>query len=215
MGMRNKLLLAAAACALLLAPSLAHALPTFSLVLARGDAQNNFNVPQITLTNTSTGGESIAGFSFSIGAPGFVWDFVLGAASNPAGQAVDIATEAATGATLVAGDRVNGSGSVTTLAWSFAHFAPGESLVFEADVDPTSGGPTADARTVWFNNGAAPNAQIQVTYAYGATSSFSLADAPAANSYTIGATAVPEPGVAILVGLGLALLSARRPPAAR
>lgn len=216
-GMHKKSWRLVALGGVLLAPSLALALPTFSLVLARGDAQNNFNVPQITLTNTSTAGEQIVGFSFTIGAPGFVWDFVLGAASNPAGQAVDIATEALTGATLVAGDRVNGSGSVTTLVWSFTHFAPGESLVFEVDVDPVSGGPTVDARTVWFNNGAAPNAQIQITYGYGATSSFTLADGPIANSYPLNGTAVPEPGVALLVGAGLALLAAssRRAAAAR
>ena len=185
-------------CAMLLASAIAQALPTFSLVLARGDAQNNFNVPadhahqhvqrrRVASSASRSRSARRASCGTSCSPPLRI---------RPA-RPIDIATEALTGATLVAGDRVNASGSVTTLVWSFAHFAPGESLVFEADVDPASGDPTVDARTVWFNNGAAPNAQIQVTLRLRrATSSFSLADAPSANSYTLGATAVPEPGVA-------------------
>ena len=39
----------------------------------------------------------------------------------------------------------SGTGSVTTLAWTFAHFAPGERLVFEVDVDRADGTATVDA----------------------------------------------------------------------
>ncbi len=198
------------------AATAAHATPRFDLLLAPGDAQNNFNVPKITLTNTSTAGEEIVGFSMSIGAPGFVYDFVLDLASNPAGRAASVATEAATGATLVAGDRVNGSGSVPTLIWSFSRFAPGKKLIFEVDVDPVSGNPTADARTVWFNNGAAPNATVQVQFRYGAAAILTMPDvAGAPTSFSFSATGVPEPATAALLAAGLVALAQRSPRRAR
>ena len=100
----------------------------------------------------------------SIGAPGFVYDFVLSLSSNPAGRAASVATETTTGATSSPAIMSNGSGSVATLIWSFSNFAPGDRLIFEVDVDPVSGNPTADARTVWFNNGAAPNASVQIQF---------------------------------------------------
>lgn len=198
--------------ALCVAPT-AFATPSFDLVLARGDAQNNFNVPKITLTNTSTAGESVTGFSMSVGASGFVYDFVLSLSSNPAGRAANVATETATGATLVAGDRVNGTGSVATLVWSFAHFAPGERLVFEVDVDPVSGDPTVDARTVWFNNGAAPNAVVQVSFSNGSMAGFTLPDAAGAPvTFNFNGTPVPESTTALLFGAGLAALACRARP---
>ena len=184
----------------------AFATPLFSLVIGPGDAQNNFNVPKITLSNTSTAGEQITGFSMSIGDAAFVYDFVLSLSSNPAGRAASVATETTTGATLVAGDRVNGSGSVATLVWSFTGFAPGEQLIFEVDVDPVSGGPTADARTVWFNNGAAANAVVQVNFSSGATAGFTMPDvAGSPTSFTF----VPEPTTALLLGAGLVAMAVR------
>jgi hypothetical protein len=198
--------------ALLAAP--AAATPVFQVRIGPGDVQNNWNVPKLTFENLSTAGETIAAISISIGAPGYVYDFVTSLSSNPAGRPANVATEAATGATLVAGDRVNGTGSVTTLAWTFAHFAPGERLVFEVDLDRADGTATVDARTIWFNNGVAPNAAIVVTFTGGATATVTLPDAPGnPSSVLIGPTvAVPEPTTASLLAagiLGLYLFSAR------
>jgi hypothetical protein len=192
----------------------AAATPVFQISIGPGDAQNNWNVPKLTFENLSTAGETIAAISISIGAPGYVYDYVLSLGSNPAGRPANVATEAQTGATLVSGDRVNGTGSVLTLAWSFAHFAPGERLVFEVDLDRADGTATVDARTIWFNNGAAPNAAMTVTFTNGATATVTLPDAPGnPSSVLLGpAVAVPEPATASLLAagiLGLYLFGAR------
>ena len=54
----------------------AAATPVFQISIGPGDVQNNWNVPKLTLENLSTAGETIAALSISIGAPGYVYDFV-------------------------------------------------------------------------------------------------------------------------------------------
>lgn len=214
--MRRVLLTAAVVLAALGTAPNALATPIVELAIVPGDAGNDFDMPKITLTNASTAGEQITGFSMSIGSTVFVYDFVLGPASNPPGQASNLATETATGATLVAGDRRNAVGSVAALIWSFTDFAPGEQLIFEVDVDRATGPPTADARTVWFNNGAAPNAQLQVQFGSGTSASLVMPDAAGSpNSFSFSVTSVPEPGAATLFGAGLALLANRKRPGPR
>lgn len=187
------------------------ATPIFDLAIGRG-TRNDFNTPKITLTNTSTAGEQITGFSMSIGSTAFVYDFVLGPTSNPRGQAANLATETTTGATLVAGDRRNAVGSVATLIWSFSNFAPGEQLIFEVDLDRATGNPNVDARTIWFNNGAAPNAELQIQFSNGSSAALVMPDvAGSPNSFSFSVTGVPEPGTAAMFGAGLALLANRKP----
>ncbi|HVH06361.1 MAG TPA: hypothetical protein VNE71_10220 [Myxococcota bacterium] len=192
----------------------AAATPVVSIQIGPGDMQNNWNVPKLTFENLSTAGETIAAISITVGAPGYVYDFVAGLASNPAGQPANVATETATGATLVAGDRVNGTGSVTTLVWSFGHFSPGERLVFEVDLDRADGTQTVDARSIWFNNGGAPNASVVVTFTNGATATIAMPDTSGPpSSLSFGPTiAVPEPATASLLAagiIGLYLVGAR------
>ncbi|HEY8493742.1 MAG TPA: hypothetical protein VIN04_07590 [Myxococcota bacterium] len=196
-----------AALAVLLAAPPALGLPSFELTAGPGDMQNNWNVPKLTLTNTSSAGESIVSFSLTIGHLGFVYDFVADLSSSPAGRAANVATEALTGATLVAGDRVNGTGSVRTLVWSFEHFTPGESLVFEVDLDRADGSVTWDARTIWFDNGAQPNAVAEVVFSNGATVGFEMPDTGGAPTMLLFALEAPEPGAAALLGVGLAGLT--------
>ena len=198
----------------LLATSLAaapvHALPAWDLLIGPGDMQNNFNVPKITLTNTSTAGEQIVEFRMSIGHPNFLFDFVADLSSNPAGRAANVATEALTGATLTVGNRINGVGAFEEVAWSFSDFQVGEALVFEVDVDPHVGGPTVDARTVFFDNGAHPNSVVLVRFSDGSMDTLVLPDAGAPSAgYSFGGTGspvVPEPSVALLIAAGLAAL---------
>lgn len=201
-------------CALLatsLAAAPVHALPAWDLFFGPGDMQNNFNVPKITLTNASTTGEQIVEFRMSVGHPDFIFDFVADLSSNPAGRAANVATEALTGATLMVGDRINHVGAFDEVAWSFTDFTPGEALVFEIDVDPRVGGPTADARTILFDNGAHPNAVVLVRFSDGSTDTFLLPDAGAPSAaYSFGGSGpfvVPEPSVATLIAVGLAALS--------
>jgi hypothetical protein len=210
--MRRRVFTTALLLAALGAAPNAVATPVFDLAIVPGDAANDFDMPKITLTNASTAGEQITGFSMSIGSTTFVYDFVLGPTSNPPGQAANLATESATGATLVAGDRRNAVGSVATLVWSFTNFAPGEQLIFEVDVDRAAGAPTVDARSVWFNNGAAPNAQLQIQFSNATTASLVMPDAAGSpSSFSFSVTGVPEPATAVLLGAGLALLAKRRP----
>lgn len=205
---RNLLTTALLVAALGVAPK-AVATPLFDLAIVPGDANGDFDIPKITLTNASTAGEQITSFSLSIGAPGFVYDYVLGNAGNPRGQAANLATETTTGATLVAGDRGNGGSSVTTLTWSFAHFAAAEWLIFETDIDRSPGNPAVDARSVWFNNGAAANAQIQIQFSSGWPVTFVLPDAAGPPS-SFAFTGVPEPTTLALLAAGLFGLGARR-----
>jgi hypothetical protein len=210
--MRKRVLTTALALAALGAAPNAIATPIIDLAIVPGGPANSFDMPKITLTNASDAGEQITGFSMSIGSTTFVYDFVLGPTSNPPGQAANLATETTTGATLVAGDRRNAVGSVTALVWSFSNFAPGEQLIFEVDVDRAAGPPTADARTIWFNNGAAPNAQLLLTFSNGTSASLVMPDAaPPPSSFSFGVTGVPEPGTAALLGAGLVLLAHRKP----
>jgi len=190
----------------------------FELDLEPGDMQGNFNVPRLVLTNASSGGETITGFSLGIGDPDSFFDFVAHPTSSPAGLDAHRQSEVDTGASLVSGDRENDRSGVALLVWSFADFQPGESLVFQVDVDPVTatGGAsqTADARTVLFANGAAPNAAPGVSFSDGTTASAVLPDAdPSATSFRTtgsGARVVPEPASALLLALGLAGLGAAR-----
>jgi len=194
------------------------AAPVFELDLEPGDMQGNFNVPRLVLTNASTGGETITGFSLGIGDPDYFFDFVAHPNSSPAGLDAHRQSEVETGASLVSGDRENDRSGVALLAWSFVDFQPGESLVFQVDVDPLAasggGSQTADARTVLFANGSAPNAALGVSFSDGTTASGALPDAdPSATSFRTtggGASPVPQPASALLVAGGLAGLGAAR-----
>lgn len=200
-----------AVAAVVLVSGAAAATPMWTLDIVPGDMQNNFNVPKFILTNTSTAGEDISSFSFSIGDPAFFFDFVADLSSGPAGQAANVATEAATGAVLLQGDRVNDRSGVDTLIWSFSDFQVGESLIFEVDVDPASAGgggsQTSDARTVFFSNGPAPNSVSSIGFSDGAIETLSVPDdSGSAFNYSSGSSGVvlsPEPSTALLMLLGL------------
>ncbi len=101
---------------------------TFQIV---GDT---FSQP-FTISNTSTGGETVVGFGISLISP-FGFDTVNGGfgfdnsvAFNPAGGSA--ATTGYTGPSSFAD-------GVTSLAFTFANFAVGESFVWDIDVDSPS-----------------------------------------------------------------------------
>jgi len=192
----------------------AGALPLWELDLEPGDMQNNFNVPKLRLENLSTAGERIVDFRITIGDPDFFFDFVADLDSTPPGTAANVASEVATGASLVVGDRENDRAGVAELAWSFTDFQAFETLVFEVDVDPndaaSGGAQTADARQVLFDNGADPNAQVTLLFSDGSQSDLVLPDSSGGGSSFTFANNVPEPAAAVLlaagaVGLGLAV----------
>lgn len=211
MPTRSTSLTLALAAAVMLMPGAASALPSYALDIVPGDAQNNFNVPKFILTNLSTAGEEIQSFGFSIGDSGHFFDFVLDAGSSPAALPANLATEVATGASLVLGDNVNDRSGVSLLEWSFSDFQSGEELRFEVDVDPLSaqsgGSQRDDASRVFFDNGLAPNSQLQIVFSDGGFVDFELPDPNGGPLHfeggfaTVGGS-VPEPGSMMLMGLG-------------
>lgn len=196
--------------ALLLLPGAAAATPLWTLDVVPGDMQNNYNVPKLLLTNDSTAGEQIVGFSITVGDTAYFFDFVADLSSGPAGQAANVATEALVGATLLTGDRVNDINGTTWIEWGFTDFQAGETLAFEVDVDPNAavggGNQTSDATSVLWNNGASPNADIVVTFDDGSQALLTTPETPSVFTFSSssgGVTLVPEPRSGLLLALGL------------
>lgn len=70
--------------------------------------------------------------------------------------------------------------SPSRLQWGFDDFQSGESLVFEADIDPstaqTGGRQSVDSRYSFLNNGEADNAVLTVVFSDGAIARNAFAD---------------------------------------
>jgi hypothetical protein len=165
-------LMASLVLAMTMLPSLAAAISSYTFDLDPGDMQNNFNVPRFTLTNTSSESEEILAFSITIGdEENFFYDFVADLDSTPYGAAAHVETEKTTGAQLVVGDRVNDRSGTSRLEWSFSDFQAGESLTFQADIDPftaqAGGHQSVDSRYSFLNNGEADNAALSVIFSDG------------------------------------------------
>lgn len=237
---RGLSLLVSLVLAIAMLPSLAAAIPSYTFDVEPGAIQNNFNVPQFTLTNTSTGGEQILAFSITIGdEDNFFYDFVADLQSMPAGSLTNFATELATGAQLVGGDRVNDRSGTSSIDFTFSDFAPGEHLIFDADIDPISaqagGRQSADSRFAFLNNGDADNAIITVIFDDGSIADHIFEDVEGSlpgefhfaghgvnlDSELIGdnpfpgggspvvSAPVPEPGAALLFGFGLLTVASK------
>ncbi len=196
-------------------PQAAVAAPAWTLTIGPGEMQNNFNVPQFSLGNTSSGSEAIRSFTLSIGdADGFFFDFVADLTSRPAGREAHVATEATVGASLTAGDRRNDRRGVSVIAWAFEHFDPGELLVFEADIDSYRNGQNVDGRRALFAPGGL--AVATVGFDDGSISSLVLDGAVSATAFAFDSgvasvAVVPEPGT-LWLAAGLAGLWCRSRP---
>ncbi|MBW2271736.1 MAG: hypothetical protein JRG96_00590 [Deltaproteobacteria bacterium] len=193
--------LALLASTLFFAPT-AHALAQWDLQIDESSAwYYGWGFPQFTVTNTSTAGERVTGIEIYIGDTGYYFDYVRSDAAQAASQVV-------TGATLLTGDTSNDSSGVDTLVWGFSDFQVGESMSFEADIDPGWWG--VNARTILFNNGSADNATVTVSFDDNTQGTLTLPDGDAgSSSYTFlfPLTRAPEPRTSVLVALGLAGLA--------
>jgi hypothetical protein len=106
---------------------------------------------------------------------------------------------------LTVGDR-NQDGVVTdSFAYSFTSFTPGVTFTGQWDIDNDNGDFNADARTVLFSNGAAPNAIASFSFSDGSLIDYTFPDLASQDTYTL---TIPGPGAAAL--LGLALVGRRR-----
>lgn len=199
--------IAACAAACLAAPAHAAAVnASFSFTLS-----GNTNVPTMTLVNTSDAGFRITGFSLTAGRTDRGWDYVQ-----------DLTAPAGGTATLLSPDAVNNGLRSYTIAIGFSDFGAGAQAGWEADLDGVSTNVTTNYRDSLFNNGAAPNATLNVAFEAlvdGLTQApfsigFDLPDgSSSASSYTFsgqrsftldGPTpTVPEPGALSLAATGL------------
>lgn len=193
MRYRPLLRLAAVGIAALGIAAASHAQVTgYTLVLS-----GSTNIPTFQLTNNSDPGLTLTAFTVTIGNTAFNYDGVQGVVLGSLGSA-----------TLITPD-TNTSGGVRsdTVEYTFTGFDPGEAFQFEVDVDVDTNNTTEDYRTVLFNNGAAPNAVVTVSFDNGSVLSQTMPDAsPNLTAFTFAQTsavgAAPEAGTLALLGLG-------------
>lgn len=179
-----------------------------------------FAYPQFELTNLSSPGIEITGFSMNDGsfATG-LWDTVAG---ESASAGVDY--------TLTSGDRVQNVTWHTTIAYTFTGFDAGDYMRFDADPDTLhfGTGDSPNARVYLFNGGSihvdfSDGHAIDLTWPTAPVPLITnplqrpdLAEGDARNIYyeltQVVSAPVPEPGTwaLLLAGLGLVGLGAKR-----
>jgi len=152
-------------------------------------AEWEWHVPIFTLTNTSTNAlAKITSFEFTIGDIDFNFDHLGVAGRDPLGAfSTDLHNDGSY-ASSTPDNQDNAFRSEFILYSGFTGFDKGDVFTFRADVDIDTvvhPGSPEDLRTVFWNNGEAPNSEITVTF-------------------------VPEPATISLLGLGGLLLRRKR-----
>jgi len=144
-----------------------------------------WHVPIFTLTNTSTNAlAKITSFKFTIGDTDFNFDHLGVAGRDPLGTFSTDLNSDGSYASSSPDNEDNAVRSDFILYSGFTGFDNGDVFTFWADVDIDTvvyPGSPEDFRTVFWNNGEAPNSEITVTF-------------------------VPEPATLSLLGLGGLLL---------
>jgi hypothetical protein len=177
----------------------------YSLSVGPGGGGNN--TPRLILTNTSDSA-GISRFVFTIGDSDYNFDIVA-----PVGGE----TTPGVAPTLVTPDGVNDGIRSQFLEVSFTGLVPTRQASFATDVDAGTSNITLDFTTIFFNNGALPNASVLVEFGSAGSLSMVLPDGSAPGSlFTFAQTTdVPEPSTATLFVVACALLARKKLQCAR
>lgn len=161
-----------------------------------------FNTTAFVITNISAPGVNLMTWSMNVGDTAFYYDQLY------ADREQFLGGDGTQTALLTVGDRFNGETNPTDeFAYSFSNFAAGVGFRGQWDIDPDAGGFDVDARTILFNNGAAPNAVAVFTFSDGSSVEYTLPDLPVLDSYTL---TIPGPGTAGVMLLGVLAIARRR-----
>lgn len=164
------------------------------LTLVDGDDGGQpFNTVAFGVTNLSDPGVSLTGLSLTIGDTQYLFDEIY------LSREQFIGGDGTQAATLDLGDRVQDGAGTDLFQYSFTNFAPGVTFRGQWDIDNDNGTFDVDSRTVLFNNGAAPNAVLGLTFSDGSAASYTFPDLPIEDSYSL---TIPGPASLVLATAG-------------
>ena len=165
-----------------------------TLTLVNGDDGGQpFNTVAFGVTNLSDPGVALTGLSLTIGDTQYLFDEIY------LSREQFIGGDGAQTANLVFGDRVQDGAGTDSFVYGFTNFAPGVTFRGQWDIDNDNGQFDVDSRTVLFNNGAAPNAVLGLTFSDGSAAAFVFPDLPIEDSYSL---TIPGPASLVLATAG-------------
>lgn len=161
-----------------------------------------FNTTAFQITNISGPGVALTSWSMTVGDTQFLYDNIYESAELFTGG------DATQSATLTVGERDDDGQGTDLFTYEFVNFNPGVGFRGQWDIDFDNGAFDVDARTVLFNNGAAPNAVASFSFSDGSSVQYTFPDLEILESYTL---TIPAPGAVVLGAMGvLAGLRRRR-----
>lgn len=205
MSLRMNVVAACVGASVLSVPWASAGLVTLSLSNGN-DGGGPFNTTAFSLANNSGPGVAITGFTLTVGdAAVYNFDEIYASAEQ------FLSGNGAQTASLLVGDRNQDLVVTDLFTYAFTNFTPGVSFLGQWDIDQDNGNVEADARAVLFNNGAAPNAVLSVTFSDGSGIDYTFPDLPVQETYVL---SIPGPSGALAIGAGVALVRSRRRPMA-
>jgi hypothetical protein len=190
----------------LLASATSAATVGFEFSLA-GDA----DAPTLTITNTSDTADLVF-LTVHIGDTTHMFDAITNL-TNPTGGV----------STLILGDAADNGSGTDMLGIAFSGFGVGESVSFDAEIDPDTGNASVDYASVLFNNGGIDNALFVASFSTGEALRYEVPDFAQNSEYSVDLTLdvnsgnitavlapVPVPAGLPLLGAGLLAFGAMR-----
>lgn len=164
------------------------------------DGGGPFNTTEFQITNISEPGVALTSFSLTVGDTQFLFDEIY------LSRELFVGGNGTEAATLTVGDRAQDGLGGDSFSYDFVNFNPNVGFRGQWDIDFDNGVFDVDARTVLFNNGAAPNAVASFAFSDGSSIEFTFPDDEIRASYTL---TIPAPGAAVLGAMG-GLVALRR-----